>query len=325
MNTVYTSTAPARLYALLLTLRPLQSGTLMPFCGELVHGAFLHWLKKAAPDVATWLHDGNKRRLFTCSNLQFPVPVQRRLEAERANLPLPLDLEKTCTVRITLLLGELLPLFHDALLRFQTTETGARKPQFMQIGKQLFALEAVTAGNDDAADWTGSTSFASLVERAQKLSLGKVESLTLEFASLTTFNRANQRSQVYGGHFARLPLPQYVFPGLVSRWQESAPPELAQMVQMKRVEQYIEHEGLVISDYDLKPHQVRFTTHTQPGFIGRCTYDLRGPDEVEQATEESPLTVRQQIWLLAQLAFYCGVGYKTAMGLGQAHPIQRRL
>src|SRR5579863_5817331 len=136
MNTAYSITPPARLYALHLKLRPLQSGKLMPFSRDLVHGAFLRWLKDAAPDVATWLHDGNKRRLFTCSNLQFPIPIQRRWEAERANLPLPLDPEKTYTVRITLLLGELLPLFHDALIHFHTT--GARKPHFMHIGKQLF-------------------------------------------------------------------------------------------------------------------------------------------------------------------------------------------
>ena len=102
MNTAYPPTAPARLYALILKLRPLQPGTLMPFSGELVHGAFLRWLKNAAPDVATWLHDGNKRRLFTCSSLQFPLPVQRKLEVERTNVHLPLDPEKPYTVRITL-------------------------------------------------------------------------------------------------------------------------------------------------------------------------------------------------------------------------------
>src|ERR1700694_4763646 len=107
MDTSFFPKAPARLYALLLKLRPLQLGTLMPFSGELVHGAFLHWLEDAAPDVAAWLHDGNKRRLFTCSSLQFPIPAQRMLEAERANVHLPLDLQKTYTVRITLLLGEL--------------------------------------------------------------------------------------------------------------------------------------------------------------------------------------------------------------------------
>ena len=321
MNTASSSTAPTRLYALLLKLRPLQPGTLMPFSGELVHGAFLRWLKNAAPDVATWLHDGNKRRLFTCSSLHFPLPAQRMLEAEQANVHLPLDPEKTYTVRITLLLGELLPLFHEALMHFSTTGAGAKKPHFMQIGKQLFTLEEVIAGNDDASGWTSFTSFADLVEKARMLRLSKVESLAMEFASLTTFNRANKRSQVYGGHFARLPLPYYLFPGLVRRWQELAPQELAHIVQMERIEQYIENEGIVISDYNLKPHQVRFTTHMQPGFIGMCKYDLRGPDEVEKVTEEAPLTVRQQIWLLAQLAFYCGIGYKTAMGMGQARLI----
>src|SRR5437588_12652138 len=112
------STTPARLYAFLLKLRPIQEGTLMPFSGELVHAAWLNWLGSAAPDVASWLHEGNKRRLFTCSSLQFPLPVQRMYAAERDNVHLPVEPEKTYTVRITLLLGELFPLFHEALMSF---------------------------------------------------------------------------------------------------------------------------------------------------------------------------------------------------------------
>src|SRR5712691_6752114 len=129
--------APARLYALLLKLRPLQPGTLMPFSGELVHGAFLHWLENAAPDVAAWLHEGNNRRFFTCSSLQFPFPAQRLCEAQRANVHLPLDPEKTYCVRITLLLGELLPLFHEALTHFNAERIEEKKPHFMQVGKRL--------------------------------------------------------------------------------------------------------------------------------------------------------------------------------------------
>ncbi len=47
------------------------------------------------------------------------------------------------------------------------------KLPFMQIGKQFFTLEEVIAGNDDASDWTGFTSFAALVERAHTLKSGK--------------------------------------------------------------------------------------------------------------------------------------------------------
>ena len=48
--------APTRLYAFLLRVRPVQSGTLMAFTGELVHAAFLNWLRQTAPDVSEWLH-----------------------------------------------------------------------------------------------------------------------------------------------------------------------------------------------------------------------------------------------------------------------------
>src|SRR2546421_11027478 len=114
MDTPFSSSAPSKLYAFLLKLRPLEYGTLMAFNGELVHAAWLNWLGSAAPEVASWLHEGNKRRLFTCSSLQFPLPVQRMRMAERDNVHLPVEPEETYTVRITLLLGELFPLFHEA-------------------------------------------------------------------------------------------------------------------------------------------------------------------------------------------------------------------
>ena len=319
METPFPAQAPNRLYAFLLKLRPLQQGSLMAFSGELVHGAWLKWLSFAAPDVANWLHEGNKRRLFTCSSLQFPIPTARMREAERDNIHLPLDPEKTYTVRITLLLGELFPLFYKALTDFNSQKHGASKPPFMQIGKQSFLLEEVIIDLDEPSGWTGYTSLTDLVEKAKLLKLGKVEPLALEFASLTTFNRGSAKTRGYGNHAARLPLPHYVFPGLARRWEELAPPELVSLVQMERIEQYCQDDGIIIADYDLKPHQLKFTTHVQLGFVGSCKYALRGPDD--PMTDEAPLTVRQQILLLSQLAFYCGVGYKTAMGMGRTRPV----
>ena len=282
----------------------------MPFSGELVHGAFLNWLRTAAPDVATWLHEGQKRRLFTCSSLHFDRAMPSLLRAERENIHLPLDPHKTYTVRITLLLGDLFPLFHNALMQFNVSATGATTPPFMQLGKQLFLLEEVMLANDDPASWTGFTSPTSLVEQA-KLARS---SLTLEFASLTTFNRSSSKTG-YGAHHAMLPLPLFVFQNLARRWEDVTPPELAHVVQKERIDHYLQEDGVIIIDYDLKAHHVTFTTHVQRGFLGTCTYQVRDPEE--QAMPQSPLTVRQQLFLLAHLAFYSGVGYKTAMGLGQ--------
>jgi CRISPR-associated endoribonuclease Cas6 len=318
MDIPFSSAAPAKLYAIHLKLRPLERGTIMPFSGELVHGAWLDWIRKSAPDVAASLHDGNKRRLFTCSSLQFPLPLARLRDAERDNVHLPLDPEKAYLVRITLLLGELFPLFYDSLMHFNMTGLGKKKDPFMHIGKQQFLLEEVIADSDDRSGWTGFSSFSKLVDKAKTVKLGNPGSLTLEFASLTTFNRSNPRNKAYGNHYARLPLPQYVFPGLARRWQELAPPELVGMVQKERIEEYIQDDGIVIEDYDLKTHRVSFVSHPQRGFVGPCKYHLRGPDEA--TTPEAPLTVRQQILLLAQLAFYCGIGYKPSMGMGQVRP-----
>jgi hypothetical protein len=314
--TTLATAAPAKLYAFLLKLRPLQEGTLMPFNGELVHAAWLDWLRSAAPDVAAWLHEGNKRRLFTCSSLQFPLPHEKMLEVERRNVHWPLSPEKTYSIRITLLLGELFPLFHKALTDFtQSGHTKGVKPPFMRLGKQSLLLEEVIIENGESSGWTGFTSFADLVEAVRVRKLGNTVPLKLEFDSLTTFNRGSAKTRAYGNYSALLPLPIYVFPYLAKRWNELAPPELAQLVQREAIEGYIQDEGIIIADYDLHPHSVKFTTHTQQGFIGTCKYILRGPDD--PIIEESPLTVRQQLLLLGQLAFYSGVGYKTAMGMGR--------
>lgn len=319
MTTPFSSLVPMRLYAFHLKLRPLQYGTLMPFNGELVHAAWLEWLRAASPEMAEWLHEGNKRRVFTCSSLQFPYLAARMREAERNNTHLPLKPEQTYTIRITLLLGELFPLFHQALMS-STGAMGTKKPPFMKIGKQLLLLEEVLVEQEEATGgWTGHTTFQQMVEQVRALRPARQIPLKMEFATLTTFSRGAAHHREYGNHFARLPLPIYVFPGLARRWEEHAPPELQSLVQLSAIEQYAQDEGIVIVNYDLKTHHVKFTTHDQPGFIGTCTYMLRGSDE--PTSDETPLSIRQQILLLADYAFYCGVGYKTAMGMGQTRVI----
>lgn len=315
LSTLHNSNGPIRLYAFLLKLRPIQPGTLMPFSGELVHGAFLHWLRAAAPDVVAWLHEGQKRRLFTCSSLYFSQPMQPHLKAEREHIHLPLDPQKVYTVRLTLLLGELFPLFYTALMRFNAAETGATPPPFIRLGKQLFLLEEVLLSNDDPDSWTGFMPLANLVEHVQHTRLGKNPAFTLEFASLTTFSRGNSKIG-YGTHHVMFPMPLFVFQNLLRRWEDIAPPELMGIVQKERVEQYLQEDGIIVIDYNLTAHYLHFTTHLQRGFLGTCTYQMRGTDE--PTTPDAPLTVRQQILLLAELAFYTGIGYKTAMGLGQA-------
>jgi hypothetical protein len=305
---------PERLYALLIKLRPLEHGTLMPFSGELIHAAWLDWIRTAAPDVAKLLHDGNCRRLFTCSNLHFPLPAPGLRAAECSNVHLPLDPAKVYTIRVTLLLGDLFPLFYRSLMHFQPQDTAARRRPFMRLGKQSFVLEEVISSPEDPSGWTGYTSCARLVERVRNVRLKSEEILQGEFASLATFHRGNAES-TYGKHYALLPLPNYLFPWLARRWQEVAPADLAEIVRDEQIARYIDEEGITIEDHALQTHRVRFRHHPQRGFLGTCAYRLCGPDQA--AVTPGALAVRRQLVLLLWFAFYTGVGYKTTMGMGQ--------
>src|SRR5205085_8137975 len=137
-------------------------------------------------------------------------------------------------------------------------------------------LEEVIATSDDPGNWTGFTSFTNLAEKAKTLRLNNPEPLTLQFNSLTTFNWVSSKSKTYGNHYARLPLPQYVFPGLARRRRELAPPELVGIVQKERIEEYIQDDGIIIEDYDLKTHRVSFVSHPQRGFVGPPGQRMRG-------------------------------------------------
>ncbi|HEU5382396.1 MAG TPA: CRISPR system precrRNA processing endoribonuclease RAMP protein Cas6 [Ktedonobacteraceae bacterium] len=224
------------------------------------------------------MHQGQKQRLFTCSSLHLNQPAHTRRKAERENIPLPLDPKETYLLRITLLLGELFPLLHEALTSFDNAHVRLEAPPFLRLGKQFFLLEEVIITNDDPGGWTGFTSLANLVERASKTTGNRLNTLTLDFASLTTFNRGN-RSIPYATYPLLLPLPQFVFANLARRWQEIAPPNLVGVVQSEHLEQYLQEEGVIIVDYDLRPHRLHFSTHQQRGFVGTCTYQLRGPVE----------------------------------------------
>src|SRR5260370_38434354 len=89
-------------------------------------------------------------------------------QMERDNVHLPLDPEKTYTVRVTLLLGELFALFYDSIMRFNMTVFGSKEQPFMHVGKQSLLLEQLIANPKDSPGCSAFTSFADLVEQAKR-------------------------------------------------------------------------------------------------------------------------------------------------------------
>lgn len=112
--------------------------------------------------------------------------------------------------------------------------------------------------------------------------------LQLRFLSPTSFK---QRKGIQ-----TFPLPELVFNSLLRKWNHFAPKKLHFPE--------IEWAGLV-SAYDLKTHALRLEGGSEIGCQGWIKYRFLQPEQARVAS------------ILANFAFYAGVGRKTTMGMGQ--------
>ncbi|ASC71714.1 hypothetical protein XM38_026680 [Halomicronema hongdechloris C2206] len=119
------------------------------------------------------------------------------------------------------------------------------------------------------------------------------DDLSLELRSPTAFKQGKKTIQPF-------PLPELVFGSLLRRWNAFAPEDL-QFSQ-------IEWQGMV-SAFDLKTRVLRLEGGPQIGSVGWIRYRFL---DAEQARIAS---------VLAQYAFFAGVGYKTTMGMGQVQSL----
>ncbi|MEL7038566.1 MAG: CRISPR-associated endoribonuclease Cas6 [Cyanobacteria bacterium J06592_8] len=131
---------------------------------------------------------------------------------------------------------------------------------------------------------SGSTSYEVL---SQTPVLG--ESLTLEFLSPTSFKQTDGIQTFL--------LPELVFGSLWRRWNHFAPEKLQLSAQ--------NWQGKV-SAYELKTHALKMESGGEIGAQGWVKYRFSDAQQMKMAM------------ILAQFAFFSGVGRKTSMGMGQA-------
>jgi CRISPR-associated endoribonuclease Cas6 len=114
------------------------------------------------------------------------------------------------------------------------------------------------------------------------------DDMTLQFCTPTSFKQA-QTIQPF-------PLPDLVFGNLQRRWNAFAPESLRF--------QALTWEGIV-SSYELKTYALKMEGGAEVGCQGWARYRFKQPEQARIAT------------ILANFAFFSGVGRKTAMGMGQ--------
>ena len=176
----------------------------------------------------------------------------------------------------------------------------ANPPNRVELDEVLFAVNGVTVDPTEHP-WARRVSYQDFA--APYLLGGNTHPkrrISLNFESPTTF-----RSQK---KFVLFPLPEQVFGGLLMRWQQFAPVALNPEVRR------FAEEVVTVSKYNLRTASMPYKKGgVQIGFIGETTFFAHNSDRYW-------LNI---LHLLANYAFFCGVGYQTTTGLGQARVVDR--
>jgi CRISPR-associated endoribonuclease Cas6 len=264
------------LYALVLRMRPQDGQALPEVRGQGLHGLFMELVRQADPERSHLLHAEALSKHFTVAALSRDGGGDRRRR------------RRVLEMRVTLLEQELFQPVTRALL-----EQSVRPA--MRLGVVPLVLDEVCGTREHDA-WSGFGRFVDVA--GQVVPVGEV---MLEFAS-PTFMR---QGTMPGGNKQRLnvlPLPEAVFGSLARRWNDLAPAEVR---VPGREEIRAMCEEVLVAQYQVETVAHRLRSQVQIGFVGWCRYLL--PDDGE---------VRRVLTLLADAAFYLGVGAKTTQGMG---------
>ena len=303
------TTAPDLLCAALLKLRARAAGLLPAFWGTLAQGAWLRWVEAVDPALSARLHEENQERPYTCSALWMP-DRQAQTRLQEAGQRLAVQQGQVCWLRLTLLDGTLFGSLARKTLAFSETGQGSMPPlELNGIPFDLLEMVVDNRAGVGEASWSGWSSYGRLLEQAEARPARRLERLTLEFDTPTAFTGEHRP---WGRETVLVPEPLRIFGGLARRWRRFASPGPAEGIEPEALLRYVE-ERARIEEYALRTQRLHLRQAQLMGFVGRCTYRLPADDADDR--------LRRQVHLLADYAFYAGVGHKTAQGLGRARRI----
>ncbi len=270
------------LHAIIVNLVAVEDGSTPLTQGPLAQAAFLDLVRVAAPELAGRLHDQNTRKPYTLSQLHgLPAPDAGGRHVLRAG--------QTAWLRLTLLDLALFDAFFQRLF--------AEGPSLrLRIGGVHFGIESVL-GAPGSHRLVGYTTVAELGDQA-----GRDACIPMHFASPTAMNRgalgpAKER-------IVLLPEPKMVFGSLRGAWNKLIGGDIPM-----DFEQWVEDFVVVREVKSWKTGVYRLKNQSvHPGGYGDVTFEAldHDPDYLHTLN------------LLADFAFYNGVGARTAVGMGQA-------
>lgn len=299
------STEQGELFSLLLRLNPIEPGYVSPGAGYLIQAAFLDLVRQGDPALSEWLHTPNQRHPYTLSLLQGfnHLSAQELGEATAKNQMILVRPGQTYWLRITMLDALIFSTFLQCLITRAASLT-------LRIGDAHFAINRLITTQEEKQtserSWAAYSLFAEVygLQAAQKY-------YEFEFASPTTFRRGQtpRKRQLW-----LWPEPALVFESLARQWDLFAPPHLrlvAHDLTSHLLADWCE-EYIIVTRYTLETRYLSSNSFGLVGFLGNVTYEVKGDPTAPEA---------RWLSMLARFALFGGIGYKTAMGMGQARCI----
>jgi CRISPR-associated endoribonuclease Cas6 len=166
---------------------------------------------------------------------------------------------------------------------------GLSRSRSLRLGKIMWSVkDAFLSGSE----WTGVSTWADIVAPCPGLRF------QYTFATPTAFTKSTNRGKHVMGLY---PAPEDLFRGLERRWVSLGGPDLP-----KNLPDFVNAGGCVVAAHRLHTVVSKSTERTQVGFLGDVTYECLD-DEAKYVNALKALT---------RFAFYSGVGYQTARGMG---------
>jgi CRISPR-associated endoribonuclease Cas6 len=267
------------LASIVFTLTARQETGLPRFPGRILHGALLRWLQRDHPELVALLHDANHQRPYTISDL--------RGNFERRGEWIKIRKGESCWYRLT---GMEAFFIQCLLVSMRQQQTGPQPDDPNLAPGPAFLTP-------EEHPWAQLSSFAQIAETVRRQSEGRRldYSVTLRFETPTCFIENKQALP--------LPVPRFVFGYLLNKWQLASPFPLP----VEDVQHFV--ESIHFSYARIETHAVDLQKYKRTGFVGECRFSLH---------PALPENYRQALHLLAEFAFFSGVGSHTTMGMGQS-------
>jgi CRISPR-associated endoribonuclease Cas6 len=289
------------LFSILLRLHTIEPGQVSPGSGNQVQAAFLDMVRQSSPNLAAWLHQPNQRRPYTLSLLQGFNHLTTTELADATNRQQTIEVRpgQVYWLRITMLDATIFSSFAQHLIAHPRSLK-------IRLGQALFEISRLISTPDQdnrAQSWVAYSSFAALhtLQPAQKL-------YHFAFTSPTAFS---QGQKLWGKPLKLFPEPEDVFASLARQWDVFAPISL-RLSTHELTPQLIAAwcaDNVIATNYNLATRYLPSSKFGQTGFLGDIIYEVKGNPSAAEARWLTPL---------ARFALFSGVGYKTAMGMGQA-------